>query len=66
MDTYLAQREAKKKAQRDAINARVKAEKAAEQKQQASRQVPNGTVRIGTTNMTQKQLEDVLKKYKVS
>jgi len=66
METYMAQREAKKQAQRDAVDARLKAEKAAEQKQQASRQVPNGTVRIGTTNMTQKQLEDVLKKYKVS
>lgn len=66
METYMAQREAKKKAQRDAVDKRLKAEKAAEQKQKASKQIPNGSVRIGNTNMTQKQLEDVLKKYKVS
>lgn len=66
METYMAQREAKKQAQRDAVDARLKAEKAVTQAQQASRQIPNGTVRIGTTNMTQKQLDDVLKKYKVN
>lgn len=66
MDTYMAQREAKKQAQRDAVDKRLKAEKAVEQKQQASRQIPNGTVRIGSTNMSQKQLDDILKKYKVS
>lgn len=66
MDTYMAQREAKKQAQRDAVDKRLKAEQSAEQKQQASQQIPNGTFRIGNTNMSQKQLDDILKKYKVS
>ena len=66
METYMAQREAKKQAQRDAVDKRLKAEKTAEQKQKASQQIPNGSVHTGNTNMTQKQLEDVLKKYKVS
>ncbi|WAW11599.1 putative tail withlytic transglycosylase [Acinetobacter phage nACB1] len=66
MDTYMAQREAKKQAQRDAVDKRLTAEKTKKQAQQASQKMPNGTVRIGSTNMSQKQLDDILKKYKVS
>lgn len=63
---YIQEREARKQAQRDAVDKRLGATKAVTQTGQSSPKMSAGTIRIGQTNMSQKQLDDILKKYKVS
>lgn len=64
---YVVQRNARKAAQLADAEKRIATQKAKDTAKKAKDTVPfaAGAVRVGTTNMSQQQLEEVLKKYKI-
>ena len=64
---YVVQRNARKAAQLADAEKRIATQKAKDTAKEAKDTVPfaAGAVRVGTTNMSQQQLEEVLKKYKI-
>lgn len=64
---YVVQRNARKAAQLADAEKRIATQKAKDTAKEAKDAVPfaTGAVRVGTTNMSQQQLEEVLKKYKI-